>query len=226
MENDENMDSPAGNELEKETFVENPSALWETSKTVVEKVESGNQRGLKRQKACQSMNRRKNTVSQEHDIYELLTPQENCKGKISSNCSVYRRIFQYKFRTKLHCRIHKELKPHECKECGKSFKWSSQLYSHQRTHTGEKPFKCMECGKSFNQVVALLLHRRTHTGEKPYKCMECGKSFSQSGDLKPHQRTHTGEKPYKCLECGKSFSHSGSLCAHRRIHTREKPYKC
>ncbi|NXM67072.1 ZN180 protein, partial [Serilophus lunatus] len=54
-----------------------------------------------------------------------------------------------------------------CPDCGKSFRWSSQLISHCRIHTGERPYECLECGKSFTHGSHLVTHRRVHTGERP-----------------------------------------------------------
>ncbi|NXQ09534.1 ZN628 protein, partial [Vidua macroura] len=39
--------------------------------------------------------------------------------------------------------------PFTCRECGKSFRWSSRLAHHLRSHTGERPYKCPECPKAF-----------------------------------------------------------------------------
>ncbi|CAF91354.1 unnamed protein product, partial [Tetraodon nigroviridis] len=88
-----------------------------------------------------------------------------------------------------HIKIYTFQKPHLCKTCGKSFRYSSALTSHKRVHSSQRPYVCKTCGKSFRYDSNLTSHMRVHTGEKPYSCRTCGKMFSCSSALSTSEFT-------------------------------------
>ncbi|CAO2627213.1 Flt3-interacting zinc finger protein 1 [Lemmus lemmus] len=82
-------------------------------------------------------------------------------------------------------------------------------------HGTEVPFHCSECGKSFRYRSDLRRHFARHTALKPHACPRCGKGFKHSFNLANHLRSHTGERPYRCSACPKGFRDSTGLLHHQ-----------
>jgi uncharacterized Zn-finger protein len=108
--------------------------------------------------------------------------------------------------------------PHDADKAEKSLSRSELLKKHQQRPTG-KIIHRSDCGKGYKYSSELKIHKRTHTGEKSYSCDQCGRSFTTSSILTVHRRTHTGEKPFSCDQCDKRYSDKRSLIKHQKIHT-------
>ncbi|XP_054848829.1 zinc finger protein with KRAB and SCAN domains 1-like [Eublepharis macularius] len=117
-------------------------------------------------------------------------------------------------------------KPHQCRECGDSFRAKQELALHKGIHRRERPFPCAVCGKRFTRLYHLTTHLRIHSGEKPYHCIECGKRYADASNFYKHQRSHAAEKPYQCAECGKTFGDQSHFYKHQKGHRGDRPYIC
>ncbi|XP_015284076.1 PREDICTED: gastrula zinc finger protein XlCGF7.1-like [Gekko japonicus] len=117
-------------------------------------------------------------------------------------------------------------KPHQCRECGESFRVKQELALHKRIHWRERPFPCAVCGKRFTRLYHLTTHLRIHSGEKPYHCTECGKRYADASNFYKHQRSHVTEKPYPCTDCGKTFGDPSNFYKHQKEHRGDRPYIC
>jgi hypothetical protein len=81
---------------------------------------------------------------------------------------------------------------HVCRQCGSSFKESTELTEHTKSHGRTQPYSCELCNVTFSVPSHLLVHMKSHTGakEKKYECDVCKKFFATPAYLKMHQRRH------------------------------------
>lgn len=124
-------------------------------------------------------------------------------------------------------------KSYLCKhsDCGRIFRFKSEIVRHIATHGSERPFTCEfeGCGKSFKRQDALENHIRIHTKENPFVCEfdSCGKTFPTKASLRYHMLKHKDEKTYTCSHpgCGKAFLTLFQLKQHERADNLHKKIK-
>ena len=92
----------------------------------------------------------------------------------------------------------RDVKPHQCQQCLKTFSSNHQLVQHIRVHTGEKPYKCSYCDRRFKQLSHVQQHTRLHTGEFNLRLL----FFLLSNSLKNY------------YGMGLSFSMTRNVCFH------------
>jgi uncharacterized Zn-finger protein len=107
-------------------------------------------------------------------------------------------------------------------DCGKSFKFRSEMERHIVTHTGQRPFFCSfpGCGKSFKRNDALSNHFKIHTRNIHFSCPVpgCSSQFTTKSAARYHLLKHNGEKSFKCsfAGCTKSFLTYAQLQQHEK----------
>jgi len=90
-----------------------------------------------------------------------------------------------------------EKKKFVCKfpNCGKYFRYKSEIVRHAATHSESRPFICQydNCYKAFKRNDALENHiRSSHTKETPFVCpiADCGAKFTTHGSFRYHVLKH------------------------------------
>jgi len=115
-----------------------------------------------------------------------------------------------------------QLKTFSCtyNNCGKIFRYYSELARHMKSHTNERTFKCPHCSQAFKRSDTLLNHSRLHNNQHPYSCPEpnCTETFPSKARLRYHMLKHSGEKKYACdiPGCNRTFLTSSQLNQHKK----------
>ncbi|OXB72676.1 UNVERIFIED_CONTAM: hypothetical protein H355_012370 [Colinus virginianus] len=142
------------------------------------------------------------------------------------NCRICGRGFAYPSELKAHESKHESGRENICVECGLDFPTLAQLKRHLTTHRGPIQYNCTECDKTFQYPSQLQNHMMKHKDIRPYICTECGMEFVQPHHLKQHSLTHKGVKEHKCGICGREFTLLANMKRHVLIHTNIRAYQC
>ena len=131
-----------------------------------------------------------------------------------------------------HLRIHDD--ELACYRCGKKLSSKPSLARHMRYHDNVRPYNCRFCGKTFVEIAHVYSHiKLRHAEKEPIRCpfyLECGKTFwldemlekhLKQGHIQPSQPTEEAtvknvDKPYvsnlgennlcEILECKKELN--------------------
>lgn len=123
------------------------------------------------------------------------------------------------------------IKIHRCTfpDCGKTFRFKSEITRHCFSHSSTRPFHCKHkgCNKTFKRLDALENHARIHTKTKPFICSfpHCEQNFTTKAGLRYHLLKHKDERSYRCTlqGCEKSFLTASHLRQHQKtsvLHTK------
>ena len=105
-------------------------------------------------------------------------------------------------------------------DCGKSYRWETDLRRHQVSAHSNLTFPCPEpdCDYVGRSGRNLTTHRRSkHSGDRPdLICQICGERFSSSSYLEVHVNSrHLGHRVV-CSECEEVFATKANLQRHQR----------
>lgn len=85
-------------------------------------------------------------------------------GAKSFHCETCGKSFDSKLKLTSHQIIHRPVRPHVCKVCGKGFLYNNKLKRHALlVHEKERPFPCSLCGKQLASKFGLGIHLKTHS---------------------------------------------------------------
>ncbi|XP_078655573.1 zinc finger protein 532-like [Branchiostoma floridae x Branchiostoma belcheri] len=132
-----------------------------------------------------------------------------------------------------HQRIHKNLAPYTCPECGKWEKGGRSVFlKHLRTachhYARSKGYKCTHCAAVYDHVNLLKAHVQSAHAEQFYKCPICPMAFKAIPNIRVHiLNTHGNQVAgyrsiYKCPLCDTVFTQTTLLSTHLDTHINDK----
>ena len=124
-----------------------------------------------------------------------------------------------------HLRVHAG-KRLVCSDCGKSYKWETDLRRHRERSHSQLTFPCPEpsCDYVGQSQRNLAAHRRSKHSPGPRPeliCPVCGRQFSSKSYLEDHLKSKHEEIKEVCPGCGEMFASKGNLQRHIREKHKE-----
>lgn len=107
-------------------------------------------------------------------------------------------------------------------DCGKTFKYKSEMTRHVAIHLDQRPYVCSYpgCSKTFKRNDALINHFRVHNKKAAYDCpvAGCKSEFTTKSALRYHLLKHEGQKTFECgySECNQTFQSQSQLEHHEK----------
>lgn len=147
-------------------------------------------------------------------------------------CDYCQKSFSSKSSLGRHMLVHLDLRPHQCPQCPRKFRYQSTLRIHlKRCHPdGVKEaefYTCHICQKAFLMQENLHLHLASHVkAENTYKCIYCDQKFSYKLLLLQHEKIHLVTGRFKCYLCDLTYNCRSRLSHHIKTHTQIKDYIC
>ncbi|KAF8771806.1 zinc finger protein 532-like [Argiope bruennichi] len=149
-----------------------------------------------------------------------------------SQCNKCGMVCPSKCSLKAHQRLHLQVSPYICPECGES---PNAYWANFQHHVKYKCFhqsrgigyKCPVCKRVSPSNESLLKHMELHT-EKYLKCESCPRAYISKMNFDEHVKDYHGGKPikfntiYKCSLCDIVFMGSESMLTHRSTHLKEQ----
>jgi len=133
-------------------------------------------------------------------------------------CSQPFRCRKLLFDHKLKCK-----KVHECRDCGKLFKYTRDLKCHifRRHQSGKKwkGFKCKFCSKFYVDKISYKCHQLSeHVSKLKFNCDLCPQRFFMRDKISRHMVVVHDFGGVKCKLCHKNFYNEHELSLHLKIH--------
>ncbi|KAM4690782.1 zinc finger protein 687 [Rhinophrynus dorsalis] len=175
-----------------------------------------------------------------YSTFRCLECKEHCKTKtglashfqqpgaataISSMvCSLCPMMMPNRCSFEAHQRMHKQLPPHVCPECGGNFRIENFQTHLKETclHFARRiGYRCQSCSVVFGGVNSIKSHIQTSHCEVFHKCPICPMAFKSAPSAHAHiYSQHPGfssqqaKMIYKCAMCDTVFTHKPLLCSH------------